>query len=58
MSLSKTLYPLLNTGSTQEVFQPRKTSLDMTKKDVDWDTKESNKIKIVISITLIFEAMF
>ena len=39
MSLSKTLYPLLTVGSTQE------DPSDMTVKIVDWDTKNLNKQK-------------
>ena len=39
MSLSKTLYPLLSTGSTQEDLSPR------DRKIADWDVKiQNNKL--------------
>ena len=44
MFLSKTLYPLLSTGSTQE--DPPKHDRKMTIKIVDWDVKNEQTSKI------------
>ena len=45
VSLSKTLYPLLSTGSTQKDLSRH------NRKTVDWDLKNQNKDKGLIEIT-------